>query len=107
MKGFDPNALFSQARKMKEEMARVQSELAGRMVEGRAPGGSVRVIVNGNSEVQAVKIESEAIDPDDPSFLEDLVTVAIKDALEKARKVHEEAMEKATGGGLGGFPGLF
>jgi DNA-binding YbaB/EbfC family protein len=105
MKGFDPNALFQQARKMKEEMGRVQEDLAGRMVEGKAPGGAVRIVVNGNSEVQAVNIQPEAIDPDDSSFLEDLVMVAVKDALEKARHLHDEAMEKATGG-MGGLPGL-
>ncbi len=105
MKGFDPNALFAQARKMKDEMARVQSELAARMVEGKAPGGAVRIVMSGNSEVQAVKIEAEAVDLEDLSFLEDLVTVALKDALGKAKDLHEEAMQKATGG-LGDIPGL-
>jgi len=106
MKGFDPNALFAQARKMKEEMGKVQEDLAGRMVEGQAPGGVVRIVMNGNSEVRAVNIDAEAIDPDDASFLEDLVLVAIKDAVEKAGKLHEEAMGKATGG-MGGLPGMF
>lgn len=105
MKGFDPNALFSQARKMKEELGRLQEELDGRMVEGEAPGGAVRIVMNGNSAVQAVSIEPEAVDPDDLSLLEDLVLVAMKDALKKASSLHEEATSKATGG-LGGMGGL-
>lgn len=106
MKGFDPNALFAQAKKMKEDMARLQDELAGRMVEGRASGGAVRVVLNGNSEPQAVTIEPEAVDPEDISLLEDLLLVALKDGLEKARALHEEAMGKATGG-MGDLGGLF
>ncbi len=104
MKGLDPNALFSQAKKMKEEMARVQDDLKERRVEGRAGGGIVTVVANGNQEVEAVKIKPEAIDPSDPGLLEDLVLLAVKDALEKSRKLNEEAMKHVTGGL--GIPGL-
>ena len=62
---------------------------------------------NGNSEIQAVTIEPSAIDPDDVELLEDLVMVAVKDGLKKAQAIHQEAMEKATGGLSGGMPGLF
>lgn len=108
MKGFDPNALFAQAKKMKEEMGRVEQELAQRMVEGKAGDGLVSVVVNGNSELQAVRIKPEAVDPDDLSLLEDLVLLAMKEGLQKARRMHDEAMEEVTGGagGLGGLAGL-
>jgi len=97
-KGFDPNALFTQARKMKEDMGRVQDDLKNRMVEGQAPEGLVTVVANGLQEVEAVRIKPAAVDPDDLEELEDLILVAVRAALEKAKALHEEEMSKITGG---------
>lgn len=106
MNRVDPNALFSQARKLKDEMARAQEGLKDRMVEGKAGGGLVTIVANGNQEIEAVKIQKEAVDPDDVSLLEDLVLVAVKEALDKARKLSEEVMGRVTSG-MGLPPGLF
>ena len=106
MSGFDPNALFAQAKKMKDDMARVEGELADRMVEGKATQGLVSVVINGMSEIQAVKINPEAVDLDDLSLLEDLILLAVKDGMEKAGAMKDAAMEGVTGG-LGGMGGLF
>lgn len=105
MKGFDPNQLFAQAKKMKDEMARVQDDLKERMVEGKASGGLVSAVANGNQEIVAVRIKPDAVDPDDLELLEDLILVAVKEALEKARAMNEEAMGQVTGG-MGLPPGL-
>jgi DNA-binding YbaB/EbfC family protein len=105
MKNFDPQSLMSQAKRMKEELARVQNDLKDRMVEGAAGGGLVTVVVNGVQEIQAIRIKKEAVDPDDVEMLEDLVTVAVKAALDKSKQLHESEMGRVTGG-LGGLPGL-
>jgi nucleoid-associated protein EbfC len=105
MKNFDPQSLVSQAKRMKEDMARVQSDLKERMVEGVAGGGLVTVVANGVQEIQAIRIKKEAVDPSDVEMLEDLVTVAVKAALEKAKKLNETELGKVTGG-LGGLGGL-
>ena len=65
MKNFDPQSLMSQAKRMKDELARVQKDLKDRMVEGVAAGGLVSVIANGIQEIQAVRIKPEAVDPKD------------------------------------------
>ena len=108
MKGFDPNQLFAQAKKMREDMGRVERDLEKRMVEGHSAQDLVTVIMNGQREIQAVKIKPDAVDPDDLELLEDLVLAAVREAGAKARKLHDEAMEKATGGlgGAGGLGGL-
>jgi len=105
MKGFDPNALFSQAKKLKEDMARVSDDLKSRMVEGKAGDGLVTCVANGNQEVEAIRIKPDAIDPDDLEELEDLILVAVRNALEKARELHESEMSKITGGM--DMPGMF
>lgn len=97
-KSFDPNALFSQAKKMKEDMARVQEDLKQRMVEGKAPEGLVSVVANGLQEVEAIRIKPDAVDPDDLEELEDLILVAVRQALGKARALHDTEMSKITGG---------
>lgn len=105
MKGFDPNALFSQAKKLKEDMAKVQDDLKQRMVEGKAADGLVTCVANGNQEVEAIRIKPDAVDPDDLEELEDLILVAVRNALEKARELHESEMSKITGGM--DMPGMF
>ncbi|MCB9832321.1 MAG: YbaB/EbfC family nucleoid-associated protein [Planctomycetes bacterium] len=105
-RGFDPNELMNQARKMKDQMARVQEQLKERVVEGSAGGGMVTVFVNGGSEVVGIKLKKDVVDPDDVSMLEDLIQVAVNDGLRKAQELSEQEMGKVTGG-LGGLGGLF
>jgi DNA-binding YbaB/EbfC family protein len=68
------------------------------VVEAEAGGGLVKVTMNGKCEVTKLAIDPEAIDPDDRSMLEDLVTAAVNAAAEKARVAADESMQKATGG---------
>jgi len=105
MKNFDPQSLMSQAKRMKDELAKIQNDLKERMVEGVAGGGLVTVVANGVQEIQAVRIKPEAVDKSDVEMLEDLVTVAVKAALDKAKKLQDSETQRVTGG-LGGMGGL-
>lgn len=102
---FDPKSLMSQAKRMKDELAKIQNDLKDRMVEGVAAGGLVTVVANGNQEIQAIRIKPDAVDKSDVEMLEDLVLVAVKAALEKSKKLQEQETAKVTGG-LGGLGGL-
>jgi DNA-binding YbaB/EbfC family protein len=105
MKNFDPQSLMSQAKRMKDELAKIQNDLKERMVEGVAGGGLVTVVANGVQEIQAIRIKPDAVDKSDVEMLEDLVTVAVKAALEKSKKLQESETSRVTGG-LGGMGGL-
>ncbi len=100
----DMNKMMRQVAKMQADLAKAQEQLGQEEVEGTAGGGMVKVTVTGTGEFTGVKIDPEAIDPDDPSLLEDLVLAAINEAV---RGQHELAQERLTGltGGLG-MPGL-
>lgn len=100
--------LLKQAQKMQRQMMQVQEELETLEVEGGAGGGMVTVKVNGKSEVISLKIDPEAIDPDDVEMLEDTILAAIQDAVDKSRKLAEQKMSAVTGGmpGMGGIPGF-
>jgi len=97
--------LVRQAQKMQHKMAEVQAGLKERVVEGSAGGGMVTVLVNGQQEVVAVKIDPQVIDPDDPALLEDLVLAAARQAVQKSKDLAQEEMSKVTGGV--GLPGMF
>ena len=87
-----------QAAEMQKKMARLQGDLAQRVVEGAAGGGMVTALVNGKRELVAIKIAKEVVNPDDVEMLEDLITAAVSAAMKKAQELHEQEMAKITGG---------
>lgn len=97
--------VVKQAQKMQEEMEKVQAELEDKTVEATAGGGMVSVTANGKKEIISLKINPEAVDPDDVETLEDLVMVAVNDAINKADEMMAEGMSAVTGGL--NIPGLF
>lgn len=97
--------VVKQAQKMQEEMERVQSELEDKTVEATAGGGMVTVTANGKKEILSLKINPEVVDSDDVETLEDLVMVAVNDAIKKAEEMMAEGMSAVTGGLS--IPGLF
>lgn len=87
----DFNKLMQQAAQMQAQMQKAQEELANQIVEGSA-GGVVTAKVTGAGRLVEVKIAPEAIDPDDPETLEDLVVAAVNNALEAAQGLAEARM---------------
>jgi hypothetical protein len=90
--------MMAQVRKMQQEMARVQEELASTVVEGSSGGDAVTVAVNGDFKVTRVTLRPEAVDPDDIETLEDLLVVALNDALGKVQALSSSKMGALTGG---------
>ncbi|HTU83109.1 MAG TPA: YbaB/EbfC family nucleoid-associated protein [Candidatus Acidoferrales bacterium] len=90
--------LMAQVKKMQTEMAKAQEELANTTVSGTAGGGLVTVEVTCDQRVRGVKIGAEAVDPQDVETLEDLVVVAVNDALSKAAEASQKRMASVTGG---------
>lgn len=90
--------LLKQAQMMNSKMQEVRTELKQRIEEGTAGGGAVRVFMNGQREIMGVKIDPDAVDPEDVETLEELVETAVKLALQKAQELEEREMSKITGG---------
>ena len=105
MKGM--GSILKQAQRMQRKMLEVQEELENLEIERQAGGGMVKVKVNGKGEVLELKIDPQAVDPDEVEMLEDTILAAIHDAVDEARRISEEKMAEATGGLSGmGFPGM-
>ena len=100
------NNLMKQAQKMQKQMETQQAELEAKEFSAAAGGGVVEVTVTGKREVTKVKIDPEAVDPDDVEMLEDLIMAATNEALRQLEEFSSDSMSKITGGmgGLGGLP---
>jgi len=90
--------LMQQMRKMQQEMVKAQEELANTIVTGTAAADAVRVEMSADNRVKRVAVAKDAVDPDDVETLEDLIVVAVNDALQKARTASEARMGSVTGG---------
>ena len=100
------NNIMKQAQKMQKQMEEATTELQEKEVTSSAGGGVVEVTVSGNREVTKVKIDPEAVDPDDVEMLEDLIMAATNEALRQIEEISAQSMSKITGG-LGGMGGGF
>ena len=83
---------------MQNRLVKIQQELEETVVEGSAGGGVVTARVSGPRAFQGIKIDPSAVDPDDVEMLEDLITAAIQDAMNRATTLAEERMSALTGG---------
>ena len=96
---------FGMLQKLQKEVAQLQESLEGMTVDGSSGGGMVTVTVNGKQKMISVKIDPEVVNSDDVEMLEDLISAASNQALDKSRDMAQEAMQKIAGGMLGGLPG--
>jgi conserved hypothetical protein TIGR00103 len=99
------NNLMRQAKKMQEQMLKMQEELEQKTVEASAGGGVVTVVASGKKEIVQIKINPEVVDPDDVEMLQDLILAATNEALRKADEMVQSEMGKIAGGL--GIPGMF
>jgi len=90
--------LQKMAREMQANMAKAQAELAEASVEGSAGGGAVVVVLSGTQECKSVRIQKDAVDPNDVETLQDLVLAAFSDALKKSRELAAQRLGGVTGG---------
>ena len=103
--GGNMNNMLRQAQKMQEDMANLQADLEEREYTATAGGGMVSVTVDGKHLVKEIKINPDIVDPEEPEMLEDLITVAINEAISNAIKTAETEMGAITAGL--NMPGLF
>ena len=105
----EPNMqqLLKQAQKMQQDMLQAQESLKDEVVEASAGGGMVTVQVTGDLNVKSIKIDPEAVDPEDVELLQDMVLAAVNEALRSAQELASSKLGGLAGGAGGlGLPGL-
>lgn len=92
-------------RQMQNRLNKLQEELGNETVEASAGGGVVKAVVSGQQKLVSVVIDPAVVDSDDLEMLQDLVVVAVNDALGKAQELAARRLSSLTGGLK--IPGLF
>ena len=98
--------MLKKARKMQEELQKKQEALKKQTVDVSVGGGAVALTMNGEKQIVSLKISRDAIDPEYPEMLEDLITTAVNEAGKKADEMVQKSMSEVTGG-LGLPGGMF
>ena len=92
------NKLMKQAMKAQQQAQEVDAAMADRTVEASSGGGAVKVVANCKGHLKSIKIDPEAADPEDIESLEDMVMLAVNNAMEEGQKIQAEEMAKVTAG---------
>jgi DNA-binding YbaB/EbfC family protein len=90
--------LMKQAARMQRQIEETQTSLASRTVEASSGGGAVHVVARCDNTLQSIKIDPQAINPDDAQLLEDLIITAVNNALSQSKEIYTQEMGKAAGG---------
>ncbi len=98
--------MMKKVQKMQNEMKKMQEELKRKTVDVSAGGGAVKIVMNGEKQVQSLTIDPAAVDPEDVEMLQDLISAAVNESIKKVDEMMAAEMGKLTGG-LGLPPGLF
>ena len=101
--------MFGMVMEMQKKMKEVQENLAAKTVDAESGGGMVKVTANGAQRITNIRIEPDAVDPDDLELLEDLVVAGVNKALEDAEQMAKKEMGSVAGSMLPpgmGLPGL-
>ena len=104
-KGPDMNQLMQQVQQMQTQMAQAQEDLKNETVEASAGGGMVKVTMTGDMALREITISPDAIDPEDPELLQDMVTAAVNEAIRSAQELASSKLGGITGG-MPGMPGM-
>ena len=99
------NALMQQAQKMQQQMAKKQKELESKEYEFSSNGGAIKIKMLGSKEITSLEIAEDLIDPSEKEMLQDMLMIAINEAIDKIEEEFGEVMGSATGGMK--IPGMF
>ena len=100
--GMGGGGMMGQIRKMQEQLAAIQAQLADETVTATAGGGAVKVTMTGDQRCRGVEIDPELLTDADAEMLQDLILSAVNLALDDSRKLAEDRMGPLAGG-MGGL----
>ena len=83
------NQMLKQAQKMQADMAALQEDLEQREFTAVSGGGMVEVTVDGKHLIKSIKINPDAVDPEDIETLQDLIMVAVNEGINTKLKIDD------------------
>jgi len=101
----DMKFLMKQAQQMQRKMEEIKKDLGQKEIKVSSGGGMIEITINGQQEINEIKIEPDVIDVNEKEMLEDLILAAVNEALRQSKELAAQEMGKLTGGAS--IPGLF
>ena len=101
----DFGKLMREANKMQSQMKKAQEELEQTLFEVETNGGAVKVSIYGNYKVERIDIDKDLIDKKDKEMLEDMLKIALNEAINKVNSESKKITDKVTSS-IPGFPGM-
>ncbi len=102
----DMQKMMKEAQKMQRNAALAQERVAAMEFSATAGGGMVEATVTGSGTLKSLKIDADALDPEDVDILQDTIVAAVNDALAEAEEKANEQMNAAVGNLNLNIPGL-
>lgn len=99
----DMNAIMRQAQNMQRQLAKKQKEVEEKEFVVTSNGGAITISIMGSKKVNSIVIDEDLLD--DKDMLQDLLTVAVNEAIKKVDDEMNKVMNEATGGMR--MPGMF
>ena len=93
----DFSKILDKAKELETKMKESQENIKKIRVEGISGSNSVKIILDGEGEVQKIEISDEIL-KEDKSIIEDLIVAAFSNAKNKLKTKTKEEISKATGG---------
>ena len=97
----DFNKILEKAKEIELKVKESQEKIKNIKAEGSSGGGEVKIVLNGDGEIESLKI-SDSLFKEDKTLLEDLVIAAHNNAKSQLKTKTKEEISKITGGF--GFP---
>jgi|MDSW01.1.fsa_nt_gb DNA-binding YbaB/EbfC family protein len=100
--------LLKQAKQLEKKTKDAQQKLKDTVLVGTAGGGVIKLSLTGDFAFKGIEIDPSVLEGADSEMVEDLIAVAIEDALKQASEERDKVMGSVTGGmGMPGMPGMF
>ena len=91
-------ALMQPAQKMQKEMQKKQAELEAQTFDVTSAGGAIKIKIKGSRQIESIEIDKDAIDPEEKEMLEDMIKVAINEAISVVDQAFEQLNASLTNG---------
>ena len=91
-------ASMQQAQKMQKEMQKKQAELEATTFDVTSAGGAIKIKIKGSRQIESIEIDKDAIDPEEKEMLEDMIKVAINEAISVVDQAFDQLNSSLTNG---------
>jgi DNA-binding YbaB/EbfC family protein len=95
--------MMKQAQELQAKAAKIQADLAARHYEAEAAGGQIKAVASGEGQLVSLKIDPALVKEGEAEMLEDLITTAVREAIDKGKADAQKELSKLMPGGMPGF----